>query len=350
MLTVELPTIYRRLERLAPQRIALVAKSVGRTVVREHGDEVEQYNLTQREEILRGQLMALTIAHELFSIDMLYGPSGRLKELKKKGAFDLCIVTGDPVYQLISIAARIRKSGFKKTILVEITEDDALKPGSLKALGNYAKQHGVEDLLNNLVYLRKSISTDARQATFDVPAHFLCVDSKSGVGKKPAATKRARLIIRPFVAVDVESPPDKVKSVVTRIVRDTSASSDLKRLYDFRCQICGWRMERGEDRFLIEVHHVRPLGGEHNGMDASANMMVLCPNHHAMFDYGIPEFISPTEIQIGVERSHLISRHQLAPDVVNYHNLNCRQRRQLVSGSYSDCPQPSPESSAISTV
>ena len=327
MLTVELPTIYRRLEKLAPHRIALVAKHVGRTTVREQGEDVVQYNLTQREEILKGQLMALSIAHELFSMDTLYGRNGRLKELKKKGAFDLCIVTGDPVYQLISIAARIRKSGFKKAIFVEITEDDALKPASLKALGNYAKQLGAEDLLNNLVYLRKSVSTDARQATFDVSEHFLRVEAKLRVVKKPATKKRARPI-RPFVAVDVDSPPDKVKSLVTRVVRDTAASSDLKRLYDFRCQVCGWRMELGEDRFLVEVHHVRPLGGEHKGLDGSANMLVLCPNHHAMFDYGIPEFISPTEIKIGEECSVLTSRHKLDPDVVSYHNSKCRHSRQ----------------------
>lgn len=36
-----------------------------------------------------------------------------------------------------------------------------------------------------------------------------------------------------------------------------------------------------------ESHHIRPLGKKHQGIDHQSNMVVLCPNHHAMFDYGV---------------------------------------------------------------
>ncbi len=54
----------------------------------------------------------------------------------------------------------------------------------------------------------------------------------------------------------------------------------LRRLYDFRCQICGLQFPTPDGRMVIEVHYLRPLTivgplGDHPG-----NMLVLCPNHH----------------------------------------------------------------------
>ena len=41
---------------------------------------------------------------------------------------------------------------------------------------------------------------------------------------------------------------------------------------------------RGSLSGYAEVHHIRPLGAGHDGPDIPANMLVLCPNHHAAFD------------------------------------------------------------------
>lgn len=46
--------------------------------------------------------------------------------------------------------------------------------------------------------------------------------------------------------------------------------------------------------FYSEVHHIQPLGNEHNGIDSKSNMLVLCPNHHKMFDLGVLA-IDPTD-------------------------------------------------------
>jgi len=37
---------------------------------------------------------------------------------------------------------------------------------------------------------------------------------------------------------------------------------------------------------LVEGHHIEPLGQPHNGPDIPANVIILYPNHHALFDVG----------------------------------------------------------------
>ena len=56
-------------------------------------------------------------------------------------------------------------------------------------------------------------------------------------------------------------------------------------------------------------------------------MLVLCPNHHAMFDYGIPRFISPQRIEIGGGMYDLTTKHELSPDSIEYHNTKLQNRR-----------------------
>ncbi len=86
-------------------------------------------------------------------------------------------------------------------------------------------------------------------------------------------------------------PTEKRTSVVTRIIRDTPKTLKLKKLYKDKCQVCGLQIKKNDGTFYSEVHHIKPLGGTHNGSDDESNMIVLCPNHHAMFDLGIPKFI-----------------------------------------------------------
>ena len=68
--------------------------------------------------------------------------------------------------------------------------------------------------------------------------------------------------------------------------RNQKIVKELKELYKNKCQICEQTIEIGKFKYS-EVHHIQPLGGEHNGIDSKNNMLVLCPNHHKMFDLGI---------------------------------------------------------------
>jgi len=63
--------------------------------------------------------------------------------------------------------------------------------------------------------------------------------------------------------------------------RNPVLSLALKLKRNDRCQVCGGnsKLERG---FFCDTHHVRPLKA--GGTDTSDNILVLCPNHHRVFD------------------------------------------------------------------
>jgi HNH endonuclease len=90
------------------------------------------------------------------------------------------------------------------------------------------------------------------------------------------------------VARDLEepSPASRKKSVVLRIVRDSTLVHRLRSLHRNRCQMCGTavKLRPGED--YSEGHHLKPLGAHHHGPDVAENVVIACPNHHAMLDLG----------------------------------------------------------------
>lgn len=83
---------------------------------------------------------------------------------------------------------------------------------------------------------------------------------------------------------DLVAPPDYVGHETVRAIRDTAGARELKELYGNECQVCGYTLKDGAGRPHSEVHHVRPL--HEGGSDTRDNMLVLCPRHHAEFDYG----------------------------------------------------------------
>ena len=100
-----------------------------------------------------------------------------------------------------------------------------------------------------------------------------------------------------------------------RIVRDTAQARHLKELYDYKCQICGTRLE-GLAGPYAEAAHIRPLGAPHNGPDSRDNILCLCPNHHVLFDHGgvaIDEDLSliRSEGRLEVHPQHRISEEHL---------------------------------------
>src|SRR3989344_3366446 len=80
--------------------------------------------------------------------------------------------------------------------------------------------------------------------------------------------------------------PSRILSYITRIVRDTKMVRELKIKYNWFCQICGKRIALPNSSYFAEGHHLIPLGGEFNGPDIKENIIIVCPFHHAEFDYG----------------------------------------------------------------
>lgn len=87
-----------------------------------------------------------------------------------------------------------------------------------------------------------------------------------------------------ILPIDIGGPPGKIKYKIVRYIRDTQKSRKLKELYDDYCQVCHYRLYIGHGQYYSEVHHIRPLS--EGGDDDFSNMIVLCPTHHAEFDYG----------------------------------------------------------------
>ncbi|WP_154990825.1 HNH endonuclease [Priestia megaterium] len=111
--------------------------------------------------------------------------------------------------------------------------------------------------------------------------------------------------------------PLKVSKNITLTNRDQSIVKSLKQLYNNECQICAEKIEVGKGKFYSEVHHIKPLGA-HNGPDTSENMIVLCPNHHIMYDMGV--------IRINILEKkvyHYNKNNMLNGKVINLkHNIN----------------------------
>jgi hypothetical protein len=83
-----------------------------------------------------------------------------------------------------------------------------------------------------------------------------------------------------------DEPPGRREVRVSRVIRDSALSRFLKSLYEYQCQICRFTFRLEGARRYSETHHIRPLGRKHHGIDKETNMIVLCPNHHAMMDLG----------------------------------------------------------------
>ncbi|MFF4816912.1 YDG/SRA domain-containing protein [Kitasatospora sp. NPDC001309] len=118
-----------------------------------------------------------------------------------------------------------------------------------------------------------------------------------------------------------QDAPTRLETIVQRIVRSTKVANHVKRAHKFTCQVCGIRLATRTGAYA-EAAHVRALGRPHNGPDVAANVLCLCPNHHALFDFGmltIADDLTITDHATGAEigklreaPSHRIDRAHLA--------------------------------------
>ncbi len=108
------------------------------------------------------------------------------------------------------------------------------------------------------------------------------------------------------------SPAPRRDQLLRRIVRDTRLSRSVKLLYDHECQLCRETITLPDGRRYSEAHHLRPLGNPHSGLDVASNVVVVCPNHHAMLDLGA----------IHLDEKAIVRKpgHALAVESIAYHN------------------------------
>jgi predicted restriction endonuclease len=131
----------------------------------------------------------------------------------------------------------------------------------------------------------------------------------------------------PLRARGVELPI--TKQVVRNLrLRSTILGAEIKRRYSYTCQVCNTSVPLRDNRRYAEAHHLWPLGSPHFGPDIPNNIIVLCPNHHVMFDRGaatiVPDTLSIRHVLKGVfskeTRLHLEAWHPLGQKYLLYHH------------------------------
>jgi putative restriction endonuclease len=112
--------------------------------------------------------------------------------------------------------------------------------------------------------------------------------------------------------------PPKKTSTISRVVRDTKKSREIKDRYKYTCQVCSTRL-LGVGGPYAEAAHIRPLGTPHNGPDTYENLICLCPNHHVLFDLGGFRIADDLSL-IGMDgRLSMHPTHKINLDHVRYH-------------------------------
>jgi len=110
----------------------------------------------------------------------------------------------------------------------------------------------------------------------------------------------------------------RIPTSTLRIVRDTLLSKKIKELYDYKCQICGIRIEVRNVPYA-EGSHIRPLGVPHNGSDTPGNIICLCPNHHVMFDKGVFSINNDLTLKGMEGKLYVDKKHKINFDNLSYH-------------------------------
>ncbi|MGR3278007.1 HNH endonuclease [Acaryochloris marina NIES-2412] len=116
---------------------------------------------------------------------------------------------------------------------------------------------------------------------------------------------------------DGDNQPERTRIETYRILRDTTLARKIKLLHRDRCQICDMVVDLGNGETYSEAHHIKPLGNSHKGPDVAGNILILCPNHHVLCDYGA--------IRLDIGFLRVIQGHELDIEYINYHNANLYQ-------------------------
>jgi putative restriction endonuclease len=119
------------------------------------------------------------------------------------------------------------------------------------------------------------------------------------------------------------SSAPRQSTTIQRIVRNSAIGQRVKQLHDFRCQVCGIQLATAAGPY-IEAAHIRPLGRPHDGPDHEGNILILCPNHHALFDFGalaVSETFQVRNTLTGAILGTLrrVPRHDIDPGALAYH-------------------------------
>jgi len=88
-------------------------------------------------------------------------------------------------------------------------------------------------------------------------------------------------------ATDTPALIEKTKTAKIRKL-DKTIGDNLKRLYEYKCQICGLFIGENYNATVIHIHHIEYFSVSLN--NNADNIMVVCPNHHGIIHATNPIF------------------------------------------------------------
>ena len=131
--------------------------------------------------------------------------------------------------------------------------------------------------------------------------------------------------------IDKSLEDDKIKKFSDFEIRKRNYNlvNELKELYQFRCQLCGSKInshanipliEKEDGTNYVEVHHIVPLSKENYdeelNLDVLSNMIVVCPYHHMYLHYNFGGEYKITSID---NELYLINKKNKILVTNNYH-------------------------------
>ena len=116
-------------------------------------------------------------------------------------------------------------------------------------------------------------------------------------------------------------PTPRKETKNERLIRNVKNSETVKSTYDFKCQVCGVKLDSPLGPIAIGAH-IKRLGRPDEGPDVLENMLCLCPNHHDQFDK-YSYFIEPETLEIkgldDYKNKRINLRHKINPIFLEFH-------------------------------
>lgn len=113
----------------------------------------------------------------------------------------------------------------------------------------------------------------------------LCLNCGCDISERRSTAKRCPTCAK---IKDKKDSADKCKAGEYRTTWGNPQHMKIKReahiQQGYCCTICGWTIE-GTETGACAIHHITPIGK--GGEDSIDNVVVLCPNCHALADAGL---------------------------------------------------------------
>lgn len=152
---------------------------------------------------------------------------------------------------------------------------------------------------------------------------FRVVEHWHDIGRDGFRIWRFRLVKIPNEATTPAQPARRATYHGERLVRDRTVADRVKRLHDFRCQVCSLRLMTAAGPYA-EAAHIRGLGRPHDGPDHESNVLCLCPNDHFLFDAGAIYVDARGDVWDAIASTRIgplrtVERHNVAGEHLTYH-------------------------------